>query len=316
MLEELNRLNVDLVLAAPGRRDLDTTSPLGRIAIHLNSILDEYYAEDISQRAKESVQYRKRRSISIGKPPFGTIRGENRYLQPSPHGAWLLPSGKFIEGTRDERPEEGAIWRGYYDCAHLILTTYAEPEGERADMLRVIDTKANQLDKMVGNLLDISRLQAGAMPINAIWNSLEEVAGDVAARTWQLTQQERIEICFPDAFPLVRFDYGLMLQALSNVVDNALRYEPFGRKVEVCGEFAGNEPRLVVRNHGPNFPIEEQARLFEPFHPGAGGNIGLGLAIAKGIVEAHGGRLWVEDTPGGGATFVFALPSAEVREKQ
>lgn len=201
--------------------------------------------------------------------------------------------------------------------ANNLLTLYPSlPEDERADMLRVIDAEANQLDKMVGNLLDISRLQAGALPINASWNSLEEVAADVAARAWQRTQEERIEICFPDAFPLVRFDYGLILQALTNVVDNALRYEPLGRKVEVCGELAGNEPRLVVRNHGPNIPVEEQARLFEPFHPGAGGNIGLGLAIAKGIVEAQGGRIWVEDTPGGGATFVFALPPGDLKEER
>jgi signal transduction histidine kinase len=71
-----------------------------------------------------------------------------------------------------------------------------------------------------------------------------------------------------------------------------------------------------VCNHGPNIPVEERPLIFEPFYHSAGGNIGLGLAIAKGIVEAHGGRLWIGDTPGGGATFVFSLPRAAMLEEQ
>jgi two-component system sensor histidine kinase KdpD len=193
--------------------------------------------------------------------------------------------------------------------ASNLLTFYATlPEHERVDMLRVIDNEADHLNKMVGNLLDISRLKAGALQMNLASNSLEEVAGDVAARVWQLTSQERIHICFSPDIPLVRFDYGLILQVLSNLVENSLRYEPPDQKIDICGELVNAEMRIFVRNHGPNIAVEERESLFEPFYHGAGGNIGLGLAIAKGIVEAHSGRLWVEDTPGGGATFVFSLP--------
>jgi two-component system sensor histidine kinase KdpD len=193
--------------------------------------------------------------------------------------------------------------------ASNLLTFYATlPEPERVDMLRVIDNEADHLNKMVGNLLDISRLKAGALQMNLASNSLEEVAGDVAARVWQLTHQERIHICFPPDIPLVCFDYGLILQALSNLVENSLRYEPPDLKIDICGELVNAEMRIFVRNHGPNIAVEERESLFEPFYHGAGGNIGLGLAIAKGIVEAHSGRLWIEDTPGGGATFVFSLP--------
>ncbi|HEX3050470.1 MAG TPA: DUF4118 domain-containing protein [Aggregatilineaceae bacterium] len=193
--------------------------------------------------------------------------------------------------------------------ASSLLTFYTTlPENERVEILRGIETEADHLNKMVGNLLDISRLQAGALQMNRTINSLEEVAGDVAARVWQLTHQERIYICFPDSVPLVSFDYGLILQALSNLVENALRYEPSDQKIDICGECMNKEVRVFVRNHGPTISLEERKILFEPFFHGAGGNIGLGLAIAKGIVEAHSGRLWVEDTPGGGATFIFSLP--------
>jgi two-component system sensor histidine kinase KdpD len=196
--------------------------------------------------------------------------------------------------------------------ASNLLTFYSTlPENERVDMLKVIENEADHLNKMVGNLLDISRLKAGALQMNQSWNSLEEVAGDVAARVWQLTHQERIHICFPDSIPLVYFDYGLILQALSNLIENSLRYEPSDQQIDICGEPVKDEMRVFVRNHGPNISAEERDLIFEPFYHGASGNIGLGLAIAKGIVEAHGGCLWIEDTPGGGATFIFSLPLEE-----
>ncbi len=198
--------------------------------------------------------------------------------------------------------------------ASNLLNLHATlPEDERIETIRAIENEADQLNKMVGNLLDLSRLKAGALQINSQWNSLEEVAGDVAARVWQLTHQERIKLVFPDELPLVRFDHGLILEALTNLVENSLRYAPAGSQVEIIANVRENcgrpaEVRLSVVNHGPNVSLQEREGMFEPFHPGKGGNIGLGLAIARGILEAHQGRLWLEDTPGGGATFVFSLP--------
>ena len=125
LIEKLERYGVALVLAAP-HREVDTSTPMGKIFIQFAAIFDEYYAEDISQRAKDSVQYRKRRGITVGRPPFGTIRGEDGYLRPSPHGAWLLPNGKYAAGEADQPPEDGAIWRSYYECARRILTLYAQ----------------------------------------------------------------------------------------------------------------------------------------------------------------------------------------------
>src|SRR5690606_15426514 len=125
LIEKLARYQIALVLAAPNR-EVDTSTPMGRIFIQFAAIFDEYYAEDISQRAKDSILYRKAKGIGVGKPPFGTIRGEDGYLKPVEDGAWLLQSGKFIAGKPDEPPEDGAIWRGYYECAGYILTLYAD----------------------------------------------------------------------------------------------------------------------------------------------------------------------------------------------
>jgi two-component system, OmpR family, sensor histidine kinase KdpD len=193
-------------------------------------------------------------------------------------------------------------------ASNLLNLHQTVAEAERVEMLKMIDHQADHLNTMVGDLLDISRLEAGALQIKHEWNSLEEVTGDVAAEVFARTKEERITIKFPDDMPLVSFDYGLIRQALSNLVENSLRYEPSNGCIEILGECDNSEARVCIRNHGPNIPIEERALIMEPFYHGKGGNIGLGLAIAKGIIEAHQGRIWVEDTPGGGATFVFALP--------
>lgn len=185
------------------------------------------------------------------------------------------------------------------------------PPQERSEIAQTIEVEADQLDELVGNLLDLSRLEAGALKLNAALNSLEEIAGDVAARVWQLQKQERIKITFPDSMPLVAFDYGLMLQALANLVDNTLRYEPPDSMVEIRGEIVPPNALLKVINHGETIPDEVKKQLMQPFYRGQGGRVGLGLPIAQGIVRAHHGTLRVEDTPGSGATFVIELPLKE-----
>ncbi|WP_374687344.1 DUF4118 domain-containing protein [Promineifilum sp.] len=187
------------------------------------------------------------------------------------------------------------------------------PPAERRELARTVEAQADLLDRLVGNLLDMSRLQAGAMVLHRELNALEEVAGDVAAEAFRRYGAERIALDFPDDLPLTPFDYGLMRQALSNVVDNALRYEPAGRRVIIRGRVAGDSARLEVINHGPTIPADEKSRIMEPFYQSRDGRsvvggVGLGLAIARGIVEVHRGAVWVEDTPGGGATFVITLP--------
>lgn len=179
---------------------------------------------------------------------------------------------------------------------------------ERREMIITIEDEIDALDTLIGNLLNLSRLQAGALTLNRQPNSLEEVAGDVAARMYQHNQQERVTLNFPSDLPLVAFDYGLLLQALTNLVDNALRYEPAGSCVELRGCILKQTAQLWVINHGDTISAEEKDHIMQPFYHGKSGHTGLGLPIAKGIIEAHGGRLSVHDTPITGATFIIELP--------
>ncbi len=125
LLDLLDEHGVHLVLAAPGR-EIDTSTPMGRMMVNFMAMQDEAYAADIAQRAKDSIVYRKGQGKTVGMPPFGTIRNERGYLEPSPYGAWLLPDGQYVPGdVEQDPPEPGALWRGYYDCARRILELYA-----------------------------------------------------------------------------------------------------------------------------------------------------------------------------------------------
>lgn len=194
------------------------------------------------------------------------------------------------------------------------------PPAERRELARSIESQADELDRLVGNLLDLSRLQAGAVVLHEDWNSLEEIAGDVAARAYVAHQAERIELDFPDDLPLARFDYGLMLQALGNVVENALRHEPADRRIIIRGRPLADALILEVINHGPHISAAEREQVMEPFYQSRDGRsqkggVGLGLAIARGILEAHHGRISIEDTPGGGVTFLLRLPRPSSADK-
>jgi two-component system, OmpR family, sensor histidine kinase KdpD len=179
---------------------------------------------------------------------------------------------------------------------------------QRTENAQAIEGEADHLDELVGNLLDMSRLQAGALTLNKRLNALDEVIGDAAARLYQITKQERIKITLPEDLPLIPFDYGLILQALTNLTINAVRHEPPQSQVEISACVQEDQAQIQVVDHGEGVAADKREAIMQPFYRGREGHIGLGLPIAKGIVEAHGGRLIIQDTPGGGATFVITLP--------
>jgi DNA invertase Pin-like site-specific DNA recombinase len=126
LIDMLEEHSTYLVLAAPGR-ELDLSKPQDRVAIQIIAMIDEWYSTDAALRLRDSIQYRKRRGITVGIPPFGTWRNEDGYLVPSQNGAWLLPDGSHISGKADQQPPHpDAIWRGYYQCAERMLTLFAE----------------------------------------------------------------------------------------------------------------------------------------------------------------------------------------------
>ena len=128
LLDQLEQVDVSLVFTRPGY-NMDTSTRNGKFMAQIVAMLDEAYAEDVSQRTKAAVAFLRAEGKSVGRSPFGTVRSEEGFLVPTPHGAWLLPStGRFKRGKEDSPPEEGAIWRSYYICAGYILEIYARNE--------------------------------------------------------------------------------------------------------------------------------------------------------------------------------------------
>ncbi len=124
LIDWVEEHGIYLALAAPGR-ELDFSDPRDRLTATFIAMLDEYYAADIGTRVKDSIVYRKSKGVTVGRPPFGTIRNADGYLIPSPYGAWRLPNGDFVSGTADDAPPDpGAAWKGYYECAKTVLEKY------------------------------------------------------------------------------------------------------------------------------------------------------------------------------------------------
>jgi two-component system, OmpR family, sensor histidine kinase KdpD len=183
--------------------------------------------------------------------------------------------------------------------------------GDRAELVETIGVESARLDRMVADLLDLSRLQAGAaQPRRALW-AVEDLIG--LARDDGLSD-ERVVVELPDALPAVDVDAGQIRRALANVLENALRVSPPGEPVRITGEAHGNEVVVRIVDRGPGLEPTELERVFEPFQRGAASGTyrgtGLGLAIARGFAEANGGRLWAE-RPERGAVLALALPVGE-----
>lgn len=124
LLDECSESGIAVVMAGP-HQQIDFSTPAGQLIATIIGMMDQMYAEDVSQRATAAAAHRKAQGKSIGRPPFGTTRSDSGFLIPSTEGAWILPGGSVVAGTSGEPPLPGAIWRGYYDCARRILDLYA-----------------------------------------------------------------------------------------------------------------------------------------------------------------------------------------------
>jgi K+-sensing histidine kinase KdpD len=188
---------------------------------------------------------------------------------------------------------------------------------DRRELAETILGEAERLDRLVSNLLDLSRLEAGAaVPEPGDW----PVDDLVLQALDDVESGSRVEVVLPeDVSPLVHADLHQVERIVVNLVENALRYSPADESVRVQVRKAGSEVLVRVVDHGPGIPSGEADRIFEPFQRGSlrvpTRGAGLGLAIARGFAEANGGRVWVESHAGQGATFVLALPVAYDRSK-
>jgi two-component system sensor histidine kinase KdpD len=187
------------------------------------------------------------------------------------------------------------------------------PEGpgldadEQRELLATVRRELARLERYVENVLDLSRLEAGAAtPSPALWTvdalTVQALAG--------LPGAERVELELGDHLPPVQIDAAQIERALANMLENALRFSPADSTVSVRAESRGTEVIVWIEDSGPGVPAADASAIFEPFRRSTRSRgAGLGLAIARGFVEANGGRVWVESAPGGGASFALTLPA-------
>jgi two-component system sensor histidine kinase KdpD len=181
------------------------------------------------------------------------------------------------------------------------------------ELLVTIDEEADRLNKLIGNLLDMSRLQGGTLDLLHEDVGVDEVVAQALASLGDRAKRVVAEV--PETLPRINTDPALLERAIANVVDNAIAWSPPDRPVRLEAAAFGGSVELRIIDRGPGIPPDQRERIFQPFqrlgdqHRGEG--VGLGLAVARGFVDAIGGELTVEDTPGGGTTMVFSFKSTE-----
>jgi two-component system sensor histidine kinase KdpD len=197
-------------------------------------------------------------------------------------------------------------------------TVVLDPES-RNELLTVIEEETDHLNQLVGNLLDMSRIESGALNPQRGWNSLAEIIYGVIRRMSHIIQNHNIQIDIPEDLPLVPVDYMQIDQVFTNLLSNCAKYAPKGSEILI--EIRPQDDQTViirVKNQSPHIAEEHLKRIFDKFYrvPEAGKNTGtgLGLSICKGIVEAHGGQIWARNEPDGFA-FLFTLPLLWERTK-
>ncbi len=189
-------------------------------------------------------------------------------------------------------------------------------EADRRELLASADGALDRLTALVTNLLDLSRLQAGVLSVSARPVGLDDVAGRALDQVRHDDPGRTVDVEIPETLPAVLADPGLLERVVANLVENALRYAPQGQGVRVAGSTHGDVVELRVIDGGPGIASADREAVFAPFQrrddhvTSNGGGVGLGLAIARGFVEAMRGSITLDDTPGGGLTATVSLPVA------
>jgi two-component system, OmpR family, sensor histidine kinase KdpD len=184
----------------------------------------------------------------------------------------------------------------------------------RRELLETIGDEANRLSRLVHDLLEMSRLESGAVKAHMEWHPLEEIIGAALAHVGKTHRERKILTRLPENLPMVSVDDVLIEQVLVNLLDNAAKYSPSHTSIEVAARREDDAIVVEVADRGPGLHAEDLERVFEKFYRGKrphGRGAGLGLAICRGFVEAHGGRIWATNRREGGAMFCFTLPLTE-----
>lgn len=179
----------------------------------------------------------------------------------------------------------------------------------RRELLETIDQETGRLNRVIGNLMDLSRMRAGAVTPTKTLAGIDELIESVIARSGPILEHHDLRLMLREDLPEVPIDVVLIDQALTNIVENAARFTPPGRRITVAAARWRDGVQVRIADRGPGIPREDRDRVFEPFVRGEGSTgTGLGLAIARAIVDAHGGTIRLAEEPGGGTAVVIELP--------
>lgn len=187
-------------------------------------------------------------------------------------------------------------------------------ENEKQDYLKSMDQAANRLAELIEHLLDMSRLESGLLSLEKERISISELVREIADEASHRAPSHRIKVNASKRLPLVDIDARRIRQVLDNIIDNASKYSEEGTEIVLTVRRSGHEILISVTDHGIGIPAEELEMVFERMYrvkrttPSHIGGIGLGLAICKGLVEAHEGRIWMESEEGKGSTCFFTIP--------
>lgn len=195
-----------------------------------------------------------------------------------------------------------------------LLETGQELDPEaRAELAQTAYDEAVRMNRLVANLLDMTRIESGAIQVKKEWQPLEEVIGVAIARLEANNGlvQHPLHVDLPDDLPLVPIDAMLIEQVLVNLIDNAVNHTPPGTPISISGSVTDSAVKLAIADRGPGFPAGSEQRIFDKFYraePGRTRGVGLGLTICRAMINAHGGQIWAEPNPGGGAIMSLTLP--------
>jgi two-component system sensor histidine kinase KdpD len=184
----------------------------------------------------------------------------------------------------------------------------------RRELLETVQEESDRLNRTIKNVLAMTRLESGVLTPRKEWQSLEEIVGVVLNRLGERLNDHPVTLNLPQSLPLIPFDGLLLEQVLMNLFENALKYAAPGTPLELSANEELNTITVELADRGPGIAPGEEEHIFEKFVRGrvSGGGVGLGLAICRAIITAHGGRIWAENRPGGGAAFRFTLSTAGV----
>lgn len=182
------------------------------------------------------------------------------------------------------------------------------------ELLENAKEEADRLNHLLGNLLDMNRLESGALKLRVEPGDVEDLVGAALTQLGDAAQRRNVHVTLASPLPMVPMDFALVTQALVNLLDNAIKYSPPEMPIDIRADVSGDEVQIRIADRGAGIPPRDLKRVFDKFYriqrEDSTRGVGLGLAISKGIIDAHGGRIWAENRPEGGTTVIFTLPLA------